>query len=520
MLDRDEDMIFSGQRHPFKAIYRLGATREGRLRAADLEIFSNGGHSVDLSLGVLERALSHIDNCYLFPVMRVTGRICKTNLPSNTAFRGFGGPQGMFFTEILISHLAQTLGVDGELIRRLNMYRDGDITHCQMPMEQPSLLRMWDELTVKAALEERYKQVKDFNRQHRWRKRGITMLPTKFGISFGASFLNQAGALVHVLRDGSILLTHGGVEMGQGLHTKMCQVAAEAFQVPLETVFFDETSTATVANTSPSAASSSSDLNGMAVLDACKQILRRLEPIRAANPTASLAEIANAAYLQQIDLGAHGFYATPELSFDWERNEGRLFNYFTCGVACSEVELDVLTGDHEVRRTDIIMDLGRSLNPVVDIGQIEGAFVQGMGLFTIEQPLYLRSGMLLNRGPGGYKIPTASDIPHIFNVHLLEGSINRRAVAGSRAVGEPPLFLAASVLFALQEAVRAARHDAKLEAEQLGRPFEEAPVLLNSPATAERLRLACGDMFVSATGGRIIDPLDEGPRSTAWCFEV
>lgn len=523
MLDRDEDMIFSGQRHSFQAKYRLGVDQQGLIMAADIQLYSNGGHSLDLSLGVMERAMAHVDNCYRFPALRVTGRVCKTNLPSNTAFRGFGGPQAMFVCETMLTHAAQVLGMSSETIRRKNLYQEGDRTHFGMPMEKVPLIRMWDQLEERCDFAQRRVAIADYNGQSRWKKRGLALTPTKFGVAFGVKFLNQAGALVHVYSDGSVLLTHGGVEMGQGIHTKMCQIAAEALQVPIETIHLDQTSTTTVPNTSPSAASSSSDLNGMAVLDACRQIALRLEPVRAAMPDATFAEIANTAYLQRIDLSARGFYATPGLGFDWESQEGRLFNYFTFGVACSEVELDVLTGDHQVLRSDLLMDLGCPLNPTIDVGQIEGAFTQGLGLFTLEQPLYLRSGMMLNRGPGGYKIPTAADVPRQFHVALLEGSHNERAIHGSKAVGEPPLFLAASVFFALQDAVLAARRDAVQECEdRRGGGTVSTVLVMDSPATAERLRLACGDFFLpsEAADRRPGQPINPRDNPALWCIEV
>ncbi|PJF16593.1 hypothetical protein PSACC_03626 [Paramicrosporidium saccamoebae] len=503
MLDRDEDMIFSGQRHPFKMHYRAGMDAEGVLQGVEIELFSNGGHSLDLSLGVLERAMTTINNSYHFPASVVHGRVCKTNLPSNTAFRGFGCPQGNFFCETIIEHLAQVSRIDPHVIRRKNLYVDGNVTPFGMEMEDTPLVRMWEELVVSSEYMARLQKVKEFNAVNRWKKRGIAIIPTTFGVAFGVRFLNQAGALVHIYRDGSILLTHGGVEMGQGLHTKMTQIAADVFGVALDQVHFNETSTATVPNTSPSAASVSSDLNGMAVLRACTILMERLQPLIDAHPSASFQETVGRAYNERIDLSARGFYATPDLGFDWTTGTGRLYNYFTYGVGVSEVEIDVLTGDHTVLRTDILMDLGRSLNPTVDIGQIEGAFTQGLGLFTMEQPLYLSTGMLLNRGPGGYKIPTAGDIPRQFHVALLKDRENHRAVHSSKAVGEPPLFLAASVLFAIQHAVRSARRDAIHDC---------PPLVMDSPATAERIRLACGDAFVAVENPRL--------NKQAWCFEV
>lgn len=516
MLDRDEDMLFSGQRHPFLMKYVAGFRQDGRIAAADLKIYSNGGHSLDLSLGVMERAISHIDNAYNFPSLRVTGQICKTNLPSNTAFRGFGGPQGNFFCETIIMHAAQVLGLPAETIRHLNLYRNGNMTHFGTVLDEPPLERMWSQLAQKCNFAEQRIEIAHYNAKNRWKKRGISMIPTKFGIAFGVKFLNQAGALVHVYSDGTILVTHGGVEMGQGLHTKMCQIAADVFGVSLGMVHFSETSTATVPNTSPSAASCSSDLNGMAVLTACQEINKRLEPLRASMPEASFCEIARAAYLERIDLSARGFYATPNVGFDWETKSGQLYNYFTFGVSCSKVEIDVLTGDHHILKSDILMDLGQPLNPNIDIGQVEGAFVQGLGLFTLEQPLYLQNGLMLNRGPGGYKIPTASDTPTEFNVYLLEGSKNDLAIHSSKAVGEPPFFMAASVFFAIEEAILSARKDALTEYSEIETPVKWPPLVMDSPATAERIRLACADHFVSADGTII----HERSNCDSWCIEI
>lgn len=507
MLDRDEDMIFSGQRHPFKVEYSAGMDAEGKLVGADLRLFSNGGHSLDLSGGVLERAMTHIDNSYYFPTFRVIGHVCKTNLPSNTAFRGFGAPQGNFFCETIIEHLAQVSNLDAHSIRKSNLYKDGLMTPFRATLTDVPLELMWDELSKEAEYTRRHEECIKFNKNNRWTKRGISMIPTKFGISFHVPFLNQAGALVHIYKDGTVLLTHGGVEMGQGVHTKMCQIAAETLGISMNQIQNTETSTATIPNTSPSAASASSDLNGMAVKRACEILNERLAPIKESlASTATFPEIAQRAYHERVDLSARGFYATPDLNFDWNQQTGRLYNYFTYGVSISEVEVDILTGDHQVLRTDILMDLGRALNPMIDIGQIEGAFTQGLGLFTIEQPLFLRNGMMLNRGPGGYKIPTSTDAPRILNVSLLPDRINPFAVRSSKAVGEPPLFLAASILFAIQVAVR----DARLEAHC------KVPLVMDSPATAERIRMAAADLFVAPDG----DPIDIRSNKQVWCFEA
>ena len=311
---------------------------------------------------------------------------------------------------------------------------------------------------------ERKTAIHQYNKLNKHKKRGISMIPTKFGLSFTARFMNQAAALVHVYVDGSVRISHGGTEMGQGLHTKLIQVCAQAFGINVSQIFISETRTDICANTSPTAASVSSDLNGMAVLDACNQILSRLEPIRNSNPNIAWKDLVHMAYFNRINLSANGFYKTPDLTYDWETNSGRMFSYFTYGAACTEVEIDTLTGDHVCLRSDIIMDIGRSLNPSIDVGQIEGAFVQGQGWCTIEEPLISPlNGRVLTRGPGNYKIPGFKDIPADFRVTFLKGARNARAIHSSKGVGEPPLFLGASVFFAIKEAIIDARYVVEIQ---------------------------------------------------------
>ncbi|KAI8867184.1 xanthine dehydrogenase, partial [Ramicandelaber brevisporus] len=492
MLDRDEDMITTGARHPFYAKWQVGVDDEGRIQAADLQIYSNGGCTFDLSVAVLERAMSHSDVCYFIPNMRVRGRVCRTNLPSNTAFRGFGGPQGQFIGESIIEHIADQLQLPAEVIRERNMYKPGQFTHFNQELTDWHVPLMWQQLKESSEFAARRAAVDAFNAANQYRKRGLAMIPTKFGISFTAQHLNQAGALVHIYTDGSVLLTHGGTEMGQGLHTKMSQIAAETLDIPLEKVYISETSTNTVANTSPTAASASSDLNGYAVVDACTQLADRLRPFRESGggpdgkSPRTFNEAVKAAYFARVNLSANGFYKTPDIGFDWESQTGLLFFYFTQGVAVSEVEVDVLTGDHIIRRSDILMDVGRSLNQAVDIGQIEGAFAQGVGWCTLEELLHFPStGQLFTRGPGAYKIPGFRDIPQDFRVSLLDGVQypHLKTVMSSKGIGEPPLFLGASVLFALRDAVKAARKD----------NGETQVLVMHSPATAEKIRVLCAD---------------------------
>ncbi|KAG2539900.1 hypothetical protein PVAP13_9NG506500 [Panicum virgatum] len=489
ILDRDVDMISSGQRHSFLGRYKVGFTNDGKILALDLEIYNNGGNSLDLSLAVLERAMFHAENVYDISNIRVSGQVCFTNFPSNTAFRGFGGPQGMLIAENWIHHIASELQRSPEDIK-LNFHNDGTMLHYGQLLQNCKIRSVWDELKASCKFMEARKAVRSFNSNNRWRKRGIAMVPTKFGISFTAKFMNQAGALVQVYTDGTVLVTHGGVEMGQGLHTKVAQVAASSFNIPLSSVFISETSTDKVPNASPTAASASSDLYGAAVLDACQQIKARMEPIASRGTHNSFAELAQTCYMERVDLSAHGFYATPDIGFDWDDGKGTPFLYFTYGAAFAEVEIDTLTGDFHTRTADIVMDLGFSINPAIDIGQIEGAFIQGLGWVALEElkwgdqnHKWIRPGHLFTCGPGAYKIPSVNDIPLNFKVSLLKGAPNPKVIHSSKAVGEPPFFLGSAVLFAIKDAIFAARAD---EGHKEWFP-------LDNPATPERIRMACVD---------------------------
>lgn len=344
-----------------------------------------------------------------------------------------------------------------------------------------------------ADYDNRKAEIEKFNKLHRWRKRGMTLIPTKFGIAFTALFLNQAGALIHVYGDGSVLLSHGGTEMGQGLHTKMIQVAARALQISPEIIHVAETATDRVPNTSATAASAGSDLNGMAVLNACEKIAKRLQPFKDAHPNESWNQWVTKAYFDRVSLSATGFYKTPDIGYDINTNQGMAFNYFTYATACSEVEIDCLTGDHQVIRTDIVMDLGSSINPAIDIGQVEGGFMQGLGLFTLEEMVYSPTGIVFARGPGVYKLPGFADIPGELNVALLKGAPNPRAVYSSKAVGEPPLFLASSIFFAIRDAIEEARKE-----EGLDTKFK-----FISPATSARIRMACQDNITNKVRLRV-----------------
>jgi len=490
MLNRDDDIVTSGQRHPFLARWKIAVNKDGKLQALDADVFANAGWSQDLSGAVVDRALSHIDGCYRIPNIHVRGRIAKTNTVSNTAFRGFGGPQGMFIAETYMEEIADHLNMPVEKLREINLYKPNEQTHFNQELKDWHVPLMYQQVLTEANYAERRKAVDTYNASSKWKKRGLALIPTKFGISFTAIFLNQAGALVHIYHDGSVLVAHGGCEMGQGLHTKMTQIAAQALGVPLSDVFISETATNTVPNTSSTAASASSDLNGYAIADACDQLNARLAPYREKlGKDTPLKKLAHAAYFDRVNLCANGFYKTPDIGYVWGPNTGQMFYYFTQGVTAAEVEIDTLTGDWTCLRADIKMDVGRSINPAIDYGQIEGAFVQGQGLFTTEESLWHRaSGQIFTKGPGTYKIPGFRDIPQQFNVSLLKDVEwqDLRTIQRSRGVGEPPLFMGSSVFFAIRDALRAARR-------QYG---EEEVLSLQSPATVERIRVSCVDPII------------------------
>lgn len=491
VIDRDVDMSITGHRHPFMATYKAACDGDGNLRAIDVHLYNNAGNSLDLSASVMDRALLSIDSVYHIPNVRVQGTVCKTNLPSNTAFRGFGAPQAMMVIESIIENLSRRTGIPTTVLTEKNMYRDGDSTHYGQVIHHCQAQRCWKEALESAGgLDARQRVIEAFNSSYSHRKRGLAVVPTKFGISFTLKFLNQAGALIHIYQsDGSVLVSHGGVEMGQGLHTKICQIVAQALGIPLETVHINETATDKIPNATPTAASASSDLYGAAAADACAQLNARLQPYRIEHPDASFVEIVKRAYLDRVDLSAHGFYKTPDIT---DFPGGTMpFNYFTYGTAVTEVELDTLTGNWHTIRSDIVMDVGKSLNPAIDIGQIEGAFVQGMGWSCLEEvvwgdnahPWIRKKGSLFSCGPGTYKIPTANDIPIDFRVQLLRDAPCERTplVHSSKAVGEPPFFLGTSVFWALKNAIYASRKDSGM----LGW-FQ-----LDLPCTPERLRMAC-----------------------------
>lgn len=487
VLERGEDMLITGGRHPVLAKYKVGFMNDGRIMAADMEYYTNAGNTVDESVLVTEKILLHMDTAYNIPNLRGRAGACRTNLPSNTAFRGFGVPQSLLVVENMLNDVAMKLGLPADKIREINMYKGPSLTHYQLEFSPENMLRCWNNCKTSFEYNARRRAVELFNQQNQWKKRGLALIPIKYGIAFAESFLNQAAALVHIYKDGSVLVAHAGTEMGQGIHTKMQQVASRELHIPISKIYISETSTNTVPNTCPSAASFGTDANGMAVKDACQILYQRLKPIMEKNPKGSWDSWVRTAFFHKISMSATGFYRGPDLYMDWERMEGKPYAYFTFGACCSEVELDCLTGDYRTVKTDIVMDIGRSVNPSVDIGQIEGAFMQGLGLYTLEELKYSPSGFLYTRGPSQYKIPAVCDMPLSFNVYLLPDTDNPHAIYSSKGIGEPVLFLGSSVFFALKDAVAAARSDSGL----IG------PFSLDSPATAERACLASGSYFIN-----------------------
>ncbi|KAF4949628.1 hypothetical protein FSARC_13421 [Fusarium sarcochroum] len=499
MLNRDEDIAFSGQRHPFQSHWKVGYNSDGKLQVLDVDIYNNAGASLDMSGAVMDRTCTHVDNCYHIPHAWIRGHVCKTNTVSNTAFRGFGGPQGMYITETIMNKVAESLKMDVDDLRVRNLYEIGQRTpFLQEITDDFHIPTMIEQLTASSDYEKRKLAIKEFNSKNRFRKRGICRIPTKFGLSFATALhLNQAAAYVKIYEDGSVLLHHGGTEMGQGLYTKMAQVCAEELNVSVDDVYNKESQSDQVANASPTAASSGSDINGQAVKNACDQINARLAPYREKyGKDAPLSKIVHAAYRDRVNLAANGFWKMPRIGYEWGNWKDPLpmYYYFTQGVAISEVELDTLTGDSTVLRIDLMMDIGRSINPAMDYGQIEGAFVQGQGLFTMEESLWMKSGEIFTKGPGTYKIPGFSDIPQVFNVTTLQHDSEGKpinwsklgSIQSSKGTGEPPLFLGSTVFFALREAVKAARATNNVT----------EPLVLNAPSTAEKLRLAVADDLV------------------------
>jgi xanthine dehydrogenase large subunit len=500
-LPRDDDMRATGKRHDFLVRYDVGCDDEGRILGLDLLLAANGGNVADHTPAVLTRALCHADNCYWLPALRFRGFACKTHTVSNTAFRGYGGPQGMLAIETVIDDVARHLGRSAEDVRRRNFYgvETDNVTPYRMTVEDNIVERVVDELESAVDLSNWRRKIEAFNAASPMVKKGLATMPVKFGISFNRPALNQAGALVHVYTDGSVMLNHGGTEMGQGLFIKVAQVVAEVFQVDIDAIRVSATSTAKVPNTSPTAASSGSDLNGMAALDAAEQIKARMTAVAAehfgapqeeivfaanriyaGNRSVSFPELAKMSWEKRVSLSAAGYYKTPKIHWDAATGTGRPFYYFVYGAAACEVAIDTLTGEMRVLRAELLQDCGKSLNPAIDLGQIEGAFVQGMGWLTMEELWWDGEGRLRTHGPSTYKIPGSRDVPPVFNVRLLADAPNREAtVFRSKAIGEPPLMLATAVWLALRDAVANAAPGAR-------------SVRLDAPATPERVLGALG----------------------------
>ncbi|WP_425325140.1 xanthine dehydrogenase molybdopterin binding subunit [Paraburkholderia silvatlantica] len=497
--DRDDDFMITGKRHDARYTYEAGYDDEGRLLGARVEIALRAGYSADLSGAVATRAVCHFDNAYFLPDVEIVALCCKTNTQSNTAFRGFGGPQGALVMEVMLDEIARALGRDPLDVRRANYYGIGerDITPYGQRVEDNVLAPLTDELLASSRYHERRAAIAAYNRTSPVLKRGLALTPVKFGISFNVPHLNQAGALVHVYRDGSVLVNHGGTEMGQGLNTKVAQVVAGTLGLPLARVRVSAADTSKVANTSATAASTGSDLNGKAAEDAALTIRARLAAfaaaqyggaaedvafeaghVRANGEAIAFGELVELAYMKRVQLWSDGFYATPKVHWDARTLTGHPFYYFAYGAAVSEVIVDTLTGEWKLVRADVLHDAGQSINPAIDLGQVEGGFIQGMGWLTTEELWWNRDGRLMTHAPSTYKIPAVSDTPEAFNVRLYRSGGNDNVeptVFRSKAVGEPPLLLPFSVFLAIRDAVGAAVPEAR----------EAAP--LRAPATPEAI---------------------------------
>ena len=509
-LPRETDMIATGKRHPFLYRYTVGFDGDGRVLALDAMLAADAGWSLDLTPGVVARAMTHTDNAYWVPHFRATGHACKTNKQSNTAFRGFGGPQGVVVMEDALDRIAVHLGRDADDLRALNFYGEaGDETPYGQKVDENHLPRVWAEMKQGGEIARRRAEIAAFNRTSPILKRGLGLFPLKFGISFNIPHMNQAGALVHIYTDGSIRLNHGGTEMGQGLFIKIAQVVAEVFKVDIDRIRPSATSTAEVPNTSPTAASTGSDLNGWAAFEAASTIKSRMiayaaehfgvaesdieftdGTVRIAKPGSnqvlSFGELVELCYLSRVSLSSTGYYKTPKIHWDGAAMKGRPFFYFAFGAAAAEVAIDTLTGESRVLRADLVQDCGASLNPAIDLGQIEGAFVQGQGWFTCEELWWDKAGRLRTVGPSTYKIPGSRDAPAVFNVSMLDNAPSQEAtIFRSKAVGEPPLMLATAVWTALKDAI-ASTGDGR------------TAVRLDAPATPERILAAIATLSLSS----------------------
>ena len=499
-LDRDDDIIITGKRHEFFSDYEVGFSDKGEIKSVKLKLSSKCGMSPDLSLAINERALLHIDNAYFIPNLEVQNYLCKTNTSSSTAFRGFGGNQGMMAIENIIDNISRHLGKDPSEIRKINFYKKNsrNITHYGMKIEDNVINEIFNKLLKKSNYKKRYSEIKKFNLKNKYKKKGIAITPVKFGISFTTIHLNQAGALVHIYTDGSVHLNHGGIEMGQGTHTKIAQLVSKSLGIPYEKVQISSTNTSKVPNTSASAASSTTDLNGAAALDAVKKIKLNLEKFIKNKYKISVKnnviyknekifigkyifkfnDIVQEAYLNRISLSSNGFYSTPKINFNKKKFYGRPFLYFCYGAAVTEVIIDTLTGENIISKVDILHDAGNAINPALELGQIEGGFVQGQGWLTMEEVNWKANGQITTFSPSTYKIPAVSDIPKKFKVEIYkEGKNKEEVVNKAKTTGEPPLMLAMSVFFAIKDAIASTSNYKKI-------PY------LDAPATPEKILLS------------------------------
>ena len=504
-VNRDDDMMITGKRHDFRIDYEVGYDDEGRILGADITLMSRCGYSIDYSGPVNDRACLHIDNCYYIPNLKLISHRCKTNTQSATAFRGFGGPQGMFGIETVIEEIANDIGKDPLDVRLLNIYKDPAVSGnpATMVTQYGQTIADWvgdkviDQVASQAKYRERRDSVNAFNKVNKRRKRGLALVPLKFGISFTATMLNQGGALLNIYMDGSVSCNHGGTEMGQGLNTKMAQVCADGLGIDITYVRVTGTDTQKVPNASATSASSGADINGAAIMNATAQMRARLAPVAAnmlgckdtevsfANNMAhgggksvAWTAVAKQAWMDRVGLSVTGFYMTPEIKYDFATLTGHAFYYYCYGASVSEVEIDTRTGEYWIKAVDIVHDAGKSINPAIDKGQIEGGYVQGMGWLTMEECIWDKKGKFLTHGPSTYKIPVAGDIPEHFNVTLFDGSNLKPTPFNSKAVGEPPLMLALSTFFALRDAVSASAD-------------HKTVVHMSAPATPEKILMTC-----------------------------
>ena len=499
-LDRDDDMIITGKRHDFYSNYEVGFDDDGRINGLKLKLASRCGMSPDLSLAINERALLHVDNAYYLSDLEIKNYLCKTNTASSTAFRGFGGNQGMMAIENIIDNISRHLKKDPSEVRKINFYgkKNKNITHYGMKINDNVINEIFDDLKNKSNYKKRYIEIKRFNQNNKFKKKGIAITPVKFGISFTTIHLNQAGALVHIYTDGSVHMNHGGIEMGQGTHTKIAQLVANSLGLSYEKVQISSTNTSKVPNTSASAASSTTDLNGAATLNAVSKIkfnlnnfikkkykiFSKIEPsykngkILIGNRIFNFEQIIKEAYLNRISLSSSGFYSTPKINFNKKTFKGRPFYYFCYGAAVSEVTIDTFTGESVLDRVDILHDTGNAINPALEYGQIEGGFVQGQGWLTMEEVVWDKAGRIKTFSPSTYKIPAITDIAKKFNVEIFKQGLNvEKVVNKAKTTGEPPLMLAMSVFFAIKDAIASISN------------YKKIPKI-DAPATSEKILLS------------------------------